>query len=72
MTAQQLRISEAMKLHWRKRKARAVRSGLFRYVRWGDVDAYHKRGWMVANDLGQRHGIWATLMWHCECGEVQP
>lgn len=49
-----------------------VREGLFRYVRWADLDAYHRRGWMVAGDLGPRHGVWSALMWHCECGAVKP
>jgi len=48
------------------------REGLFRFVRWHDVDAYFRRGWMVAGDLGPKHGLWSALMWHCECGQVQP
>lgn len=49
-----------------------TRVGLFRYVRHSQVDAYHARGWMIAADLGRPHGQWSVLMWHCECGEVQP
>lgn len=49
-----------------------VRTGLFRYVRHANVDAMHVRGWMIAADLGQTHGVWSVLMWHCECGEVSP
>lgn len=41
-----------------------TRTGLFRYVRWQDIDAFHRRGWMVITDLGP----WSVLMWHCECG----
>lgn len=66
-TAHQERLSEAMKRHWRKRKAMAAREGTFRYVRWPDVDAYHARGWMVVGDLGATHGLWSALMWRCDC-----
>jgi hypothetical protein len=49
-----------------------IRTGLFRYVRWHLVDSYAKRGWMIAGDLGDTHGQWSALMWHCDCGQVQP
>mgnify|MGYP003544527635 CR=1 FL=1 len=49
-----------------------IRTGLFRYVPHGKVEAFHQRGWMVVADLGRTHGHWSTLMWHCDCGEVLP
>lgn len=49
-----------------------TRTGLFRYVRHGEVEAYHRRGWMVAGYLGATHGVWSVLMWHCECGAGEP
>ena len=49
-----------------------IREGLFRFVRWHDVARYHRRGWMVAGDLGPRHGQYSALMWHCDCGQVSP
>ncbi len=41
-----------------------TRTGTFQYVRHGDVDAFHRRGWMIAADLGPTHGAWSVLMWH--------
>lgn len=49
-----------------------TRTGLFRFVRHGEVEAYHRRGWMVVADLGATHGVWSVLCWHCECGSVTP
>ncbi|MGF7053971.1 hypothetical protein GGC47_003159 [Bosea sp. OAE752] len=49
-----------------------TRTGLFRYVRHAKVDAYMRRGWMIAADLGPTHGTWSVLMWHCSCGQVTP
>lgn len=49
-----------------------IRTGLFRYVRWGDLDRYHREGWMVVGDLGPVHGEWSVLMWHCECVDNLP
>lgn len=49
-----------------------IRTGLFRFVRHQEVEAHHRRGWMVAGDLGPTHGAWSVLMWHCECGGVAP
>ncbi len=49
-----------------------IRTGLFRYVRHDAVASYLMRGWMIAADLGPTHGQWSVLMWHCECGQVQP
>ena len=47
-----------------------VRTGLFRYVRWKDVDAFMAKGWMMVSELGPVHGAWSVLMWHCDCGEI--
>ena len=49
-----------------------IRTGLFRYVAWPSLPAHLARGWMPVADLGPRHGQWAVLCWHCECGEVAP
>lgn len=49
-----------------------TRTGLFRYVKWAQLDAMFKRGWMPVADLGEHHGRWSILCWHCECGEVEP
>jgi hypothetical protein len=49
-----------------------IRTGLFRYVRHGQVAAFERRGWMKVGDLGPVHGFWSALMWHCECGQVHP
>jgi hypothetical protein len=45
-------------------------TGAFHYVRWDDIETFHKRGWMVIADLGHPHGQYAVLMWRCDCGEV--
>ena len=47
-----------------------TRTGLFRYVTWERLDAYLARGWLPVADLGPRHGQWAVLCWHCDCGAV--
>lgn len=47
-----------------------VRTGLFRYVRHQDVEAFHASGWMVVSDLGTPHSHYSVLMWRCDC-EVQ-
>lgn len=48
-----------------------MREGLFRFVRHEDVDAYHRRGWMIdCADLGPVHGAWSVLMWRCDCPEA--
>lgn len=45
-----------------------TRTGLFRYVTHGEVEQYHKAGWMIVQpDLGRMHGHWSVLMWHCDC-----
>lgn len=45
-----------------------IRTGLFRYVTPSQIDAYHRAGWMVVSDLfGCHHGVYAVLMWRCEC-----
>lgn len=46
-----------------------VRTGLFRFVPWDQLDSYHRRGWMAVADLGLTHGFWSVLMWRCDCGE---
>lgn len=48
------------------------RTGLFRYVRYADVEGYHRRGWMIVADLGPFHGTYSCLMWRCECLEASP
>lgn len=47
-----------------------IRTGLFRYVPHQEVDAYHRRGWMIVGDLGRVHGAWSVLMWRCECADA--
>lgn len=47
-----------------------TRTGLFRYVRLSDVEAFHRRGWMCVADLGPTHGRWSVLMWRCDCAET--
>ena len=49
-----------------------IRVGLFRFVRHAAIESLHRRGWMIVDDLGPTHGAWSVLMWHCECGEVEP
>lgn len=68
-TEHQERVSAAMKLHWKKRKAKQVRTGLFRYIPWAKIDDFHRRGWLIVADLGSEYSV---LGWHCECGEVTP
>ncbi len=46
-----------------------IRTGTFHFVRHANVDAFHRRGWMVVGDLGPIHGQWSVLMWRCDCGE---
>jgi hypothetical protein len=49
-----------------------IRTGAFRYIRFQDLPAFQKKGWMMVADLGFHHGAWSCLCWHCECGEVAP
>ena len=50
-----------------------IRTGLFRFVRWRDVPAFEARGWwVITNAVDCHHAGWSALMWHCECGEMQP
>ena len=51
---------------------RFIRTGLFRYVTHERIAEYERRGWLVVDDLGEHHGRWSVLMWHCECGEAAP
>lgn len=46
-----------------------IRTGTFRFVRYSDVEAFHRRGWMLVRYLGPTHGFWSVLMWRCgdEC-----
>jgi hypothetical protein len=44
-----------------------TRVGLFRFVRHEQVDHFHRSGWMIVDDLGDHHGRWSCLMWHCDC-----
>ena len=49
-----------------------VRTGLFRTINYRDLDEYQKRGWLVVD---ARYGLGHydnMLLWHCECGEVDP
>jgi hypothetical protein len=46
--------------------------GMFKYVSHKDVYAHFERGWCIAATLGRYHGCFSVLMWHCECGQVQP
>ena len=47
-----------------------IRTGLFKYVIHSKVEEYHRQGWMIVADLGQPHGYYSVLMWHCECGQL--
>ncbi len=49
-----------------------IRTGLFTYAPIDRLQAYLKAGWMVVDDLGEHHGRWSVLCWHCGCGEVSP
>lgn len=50
-----------------------MRTGTFKYVRHGDVDAHHRAGWMIVDDLaGTHHGRWSVLMWRCGCDQSRP
>lgn len=49
-----------------------IRTGLFRYVTWAKLDAFLRRGWVPVADLGNPHGQFAVLCWHCDCDEVMP
>jgi hypothetical protein len=44
-----------------------IRTGLFKYVRYDDIDAYHKQGWLIVANLGKPHSLYSVLMWHCDC-----
>ena len=47
-----------------------IRTGLFRYVRYDDIDTYHKQGWLIVANLGKPHSLYSVLMWHCDCGQL--
>lgn len=44
-----------------------TRVGTFKYVRFAELENYHRAGWMVVADLGPTHGQWSCLMWRCDC-----
>jgi hypothetical protein len=44
-----------------------VRTGLFKYVRYKDIEWHHKRGWMIVANLGTPHNEFSVLMWRCYC-----
>lgn len=46
-----------------------TRTGLFKYVIYAQINAYHRQGWMVVGDLGPPHNNYSVLMWKCSCGE---
>lgn len=49
-------------------KQRAIQLTEFRYVVWGQVDEYLRRGWCFSADLGLPHSQYAVLMeWRCCC-----
>lgn len=47
-----------------------ILTGVFRYVRNGDVAVKLSEGWRYAAHLGDTHGRWSTLLWWC-CGECK-
>jgi len=47
-----------------------IRTGLFRYVRYDDIDTYHKQGWLIVANLDKPHSLYSVLMWHCDCGQL--
>lgn len=44
-----------------------VRTGVFQYIGYASIDAYHKLGWMVVADVGPVLDHYCVLMWRCEC-----
>jgi len=45
------------------------RLGWFKYVKYSDIEIFHRVGWMVVADLGLPHSEYSVLMWHCDCTE---
>ena len=47
-----------------------IRTGTFAYVKLHQIEAYHKAGWMIVDDMrGFHHGDYAVVMWKCDCEE---
>jgi hypothetical protein len=40
-----------------------IRTGTFRYVRYPEIDDFHRKGWMVVGEAGP----WSAMMWRCDC-----
>lgn len=51
-----------------------ILTGVFQYVRKGDVAERLDEGWKHAADLGVPHGQYSVLMWWCcgDCKEDEP
>ena len=50
-----------------------IRTGTFAYVKLHQIEAYHKAGWMIVDDMrGLHHGEYAVVMWKndCICNEL--
>jgi hypothetical protein len=47
-----------------------IKSGVFRYIRLGEVADRLNSGWRYAAHLGQPHGQYSVLMWWC-CGDCK-
>jgi hypothetical protein len=47
-----------------------VLTGVFDYVRKGDVAERMAGGWKFARELGVPHGEYSVLMWFC-CGDCK-
>jgi len=41
----------------------------FRLVRWADVPAFERAGWVRCACLGPTHGLWSCLMHWASAGE---
>ena len=47
-----------------------IRTGTFAYVKLHQIEAYHKAGWMIVDDMrGLHHGEYAVVMWKCNCND---
>jgi hypothetical protein len=51
-----------------------VLTGVFNYVRKGDIAERMDAGWKFCRDLGAPHGDYSVLMWWCcgNCKEGEP
>jgi hypothetical protein len=46
-----------------------IRTGTFQYVKLHMIDEMHKAGWMIVDDFCHlHHGVYAVVMWKCDCG----